>query len=274
MRADRALTARGLARSRTHAQSLISSGKVLLHGLPVARASQNVEDGDSLALSDDGDRYVSRAASKLVGALDAFPGCVVAGRRCLDAGASTGGFTQVLLERGAEGVLALDVGHGQMAALLRDDPRVTAREGVNVRDLEPPTPGEFVSLVVADLSFISLTLVVGALASWLSPGGDAVLLVKPQFEVGAARLGKRGVVRDPSARAEAVTRVAEAMAEAGLDVVDVSRSVVSGADGNVEFFLWGVKSWQAGEGAAEHRPHPLDGETLRRAITREVEQSS
>jgi 23S rRNA (cytidine1920-2'-O)/16S rRNA (cytidine1409-2'-O)-methyltransferase len=251
---------------------LISAGHVFLDGAPVARASTEVTDGQSLTLSLNADRYVSRAAYKLLGALDVFEpkGCVVIGRRCLDAGASTGGFTQVLLERGAEHVLALDVGHGQLAASVRNDPRVSIREGVNVRDLASPRPGEEVGLIVADLSFISLTLVMEPLAAWLEKGGDAVLMVKPQFEVGANRLGRGGIVRDDDARALAITGVAEAAMGAGLGIVDVARSVMSGANGNVEFFLWGHKSWQAGEGAADTRPYPMEAETLREAIAREV----
>ena len=278
MRVDRALAARGLARSRTHAQSLIADGLVLLDGRPVDRASVDVGPDQILSLRDGGDRYVSRGAHKLLGALDAFGDpeafgdpLVVAGRRCLDAGASTGGFTQVLLERGASHVLALDVGRGQLSPVIAAEPRVEAREGVNVRDLEPPGPGEVVGLVVADLSFISLRLVVQPLAAWLGGGGDAVLLVKPQFEVGAGRLGRGGVVRDESARAEAVAQVADAVVTAGLGIRGVARSVVSGAHGNVEFFLWGSKTWQAGdETSPQGRSHTLDGSALRRAIDQEV----
>ncbi len=276
MRVDRALAVRGLVRSRTHAQALISAGHVLLDGRPVMRAAMEVTEGQSLVLSAGADRYVSRGAHKLIGALDSFEprGCVVTGRRCLDAGASTGGFTQVLLERGAERVLALDVGHGQLVSPLREDPRVTFREGENVRDLKPPPKEEGVGLIVADLSFISLVLVVKPLVSWLDPGGDAVLLVKPQFEVGADRLGRGGIVRSVNARAAAVAGVAQAVISAGLGILDVARSVVSGADGNVEFFVWGHKSWQAGDGAATSgRPHPLDAEALQAAIAREVGES-
>jgi len=220
--------------------------------------------------------WVSRGAHKLIGALDAFAarGLAVAGRACLDAGASTGGFTQVLLERGAASVLAIDVGHGQMARAIAADPRVTAREGVNVRDLEPPGGAEGteragVDLIVADLSFISLTLAVEPLAAWLRPDGDMVLMVKPQFEVGAGRLGRGGVVRRPEEMVSAVASVARAMASAGFGIADVSRSLVSGPRGTVEFFVWGRRTWQAG-GEAQ----PLGERALMDVIEREVGESA
>ncbi len=257
-----------MARSRGRAHDLIVEGSVSVEGVLVTKASTAVEDHQDIVVLGKGDVYVSRAACKLLGALDAFgtDGLDVDGKRCLDAGASTGGFTQVLLERGASHVLALDVGHGQMAPVVRDDPRVTLREGVNVRDLSPPR-GPGVGLVVADLSFISLTLVVRTLAPWLDPGGDALLLVKPQFEVGAGHV-KGGIVSSPDRRVAAIEAVARAAEEAGLSIAGIRRSVVSGADGNVEFFLWGVKTWQA-KGAAEERPH-LDGEAFDLEISREV----
>ncbi len=267
MRLDRALAARGLARSRTQAQALIAAGHILVDGTVARRASQDVLDGSRLEVADAADSYVSRGAYKLAGALDAFAprGLAVAGRSCLDAGASTGGFTQVLLERGAAAVLALDVGHGQLADAIAADPRVTSREGVNVRYLDPPGPGGRADLVVGDLSFISLTHVVAPLAAWLADDGDMLLMVKPQFEVGAGRLGRGGVVRDPGAMADAVATVAGAMRDAGLSVLGISRSVVSGPGGTVEFFVWGRRTWQAGTGTPA-----LVGEDLERAIDREV----
>lgn len=270
MRLDRALVARGLARSRARAQGLVTGGSVSVDGAIVAKPAARVGDEQEVVVLGGEDGYVSRAACKLVGALEAFEslGLHVADRRCLDAGASTGGFTQVLLMRGASHILALDVGHGQMAAAIRDDPRVTLREGVNVRTLLPPE-GNGIGLLVADLSFISLTLVLGALAPWVEPGGDALLLVKPQFETGPGRL-KGGIVRDPREWTRAVEAVAEAAGRAGLDILGVQRSVVSGTDGNVEFFLWGAKTWQAGEGVVDPRPRPLDEEALRETIAREV----
>ncbi len=267
MRLDRALAARGIARSRTHAQALIAAGSVMVGGTIVRRSSRELTDDVDITLAPTADTYVSRGAHKLNGALDAFGarGLVVEGRACLDAGASTGGFTQVLLERGAASVLAIDVGHGQMAPAIASDFRVTSREGVNVRGLEPPTAGVAVELIVADLSFISLTLAVEPLAAWLHPDGDMVLMVKPQFEVGASRLGRGGVVRDPDDMADAVTSVARSMTSAGLGIADVSRSVMSGPRGTVEFFVWGRRTWQAG-GEAQ----PLDERTLTQTIAREV----
>ena len=276
MRLDRALAARGLARSRTHAQALIAAGSVLVDGVVSRRSSLEVNEGAEISLAPTADAYVSRGAHKLIGALDAFAarGLTVAGRACLDAGASTGGFTQVLLERGAARVLAIDVGHGQMATSIAADPRVTSREGVNVRDLEPPghgtgVGGTGVDLIVADLSFISLTLAVEPLAAWLRPDGDMVLMVKPQFEVGAGRLGRGGVVRRPEDKTDAVASVARSMAAAGFGIADVSRSLVSGPRGTVEFFVWGRRTWQAGG-----EVQPLDDQGLRNAIEREVEESA
>ena len=182
--------------------------------------------------------YASRGGRKLAGALAAWAGLRVTGRRCLDAGASTGGFTDVLLRAGAAQVVAVDVGYGQLAWRLRSDPRVTVLDRVNVRQLAPeqvaPPPG----LVTADLSFISLTLVLPALTTCASPDADFVLLVKPQFEVGKGRVGAGGVVRDPQLRAAAVDRVASAAAGLGLGAAGITASPLPGPAGNVEYFLW------------------------------------
>jgi len=182
--------------------------------------------------------YVSRGGRKLAGALASFADLAVEGRRCLDAGASTGGFTDVLLRAGAAHVVAADVGYGQLAWSLRSDPRVTALDRVNVRELRPeqvaPAPG----LVTADLSFISLALVLPALVACAAPDADFVLLVKPQFEVGKGKVGAGGVVRDPQLRAESAAAVAAAAAEAGLGVRGVTASPLPGPSGNVEYFLW------------------------------------
>jgi len=185
-----------------------------------------------------GPDYASRGGRKLEGALAAFADLAVAGRRCLDAGASTGGFTDVLLRAGAAQVVAVDVGYGQLAWSLRSDPRVTVLDRVNVRQLTPkqvaPAPG----LVTADLSFISLTLVLPALAACAAPDADFVLLVKPQFEVGKGNVGAGGVVRDPALRAAAVESVAAAGLQAGLGVAGIVASPLPGPSGNVEYFLW------------------------------------
>jgi 23S rRNA (cytidine1920-2'-O)/16S rRNA (cytidine1409-2'-O)-methyltransferase len=187
-----------------------------------------------------GKEYVSRGGHKLAGALAAFEprGLVVAGRRCLDAGASTGGFTDVLLRHGAQEVVAVDVGYGQLAWRLRQDERVDVRDRTNVRDLDLEAIGAPVDLVVGDLSFISLTMVLDPLVSVTSQEGDLLLMVKPQFEVGRSRVGKGGVVRDAGHRADAVETVAAAGAELGWGARDVTVSPLPGPSGNVEYFVW------------------------------------
>jgi 23S rRNA (cytidine1920-2'-O)/16S rRNA (cytidine1409-2'-O)-methyltransferase len=239
VRLDQALVARGLARSRTHAASLISEGKVSSGGQVLAKASLQIDDGRDLAVEHDAqDVYASRAGHKLAGALDAFPAITVQGKRCLDAGASTGGFTDVLLRRGAAHVVAVDVGHGQLVPHLRNDPRVAVHEGMNVRYMAPEHIGGTCTLTVADLSFISLTLVVRPLADCTEPGGDLVLMVKPQFEIGKDRLGRTGVVTSERERRLAVEKVATAALDAGLDLCGLAVSPLPGQDGNVEYFLW------------------------------------
>lgn len=273
MRLDRAVAARGLARSRSHAHDLITTGNVLVDGAHERRPSRDVDDDAVIALAEGVDPYVSRAAHKLVGALDDFEalGLNVAGRRAVDAGASTGGFTQVLLERGVAHVTAIDVGHDQLAPVVRSDPRVTVIEGMNVRDLEPTSPGAGADLIVADLSFISLTLVLAPLAAMAAAEGDLVLLVKPQFEVGRRRLDKNGVVTSLRDRAAAVTKVCEAAKGQGLEIVALRPSILPGPSGNVEFFLWVRRSWQA-RGVAEQPA--LDEEALAKAIAAIVERRS
>lgn len=240
-RVDAALVRDGLARSRRHAAELVAAGRVTVAGRAVLRPATPVPDGEHPVVAPDAgadDGWASRGAHKLLGALAAFPGVVVADRVCLDAGASTGGFTDVLLHRGAARVVAVDVGHDQMVARLRDDPRVELREGVNVRHLVAGDVDPAPELVVADLSFISLALVLPALAAVAVPDADLVLMVKPQFEVGRERLGSGGVVRSSQQRAEAVLGVAQAAAADGLGVVGVARSPLPGPSGNVEYFLW------------------------------------
>lgn len=230
----------------------------------MTRAAFDVDDDAELVVTDDG--YVSRAAHKLIGALDACApyGLDVAGRRALDAGASTGGFTQVLLERGVRHVTAIDVGHGQLAPQVAQDPRVTAIEGKNIRDLaSADLPGP-VDLVVADLSFISLTLVTRPLCRALA-SGDLVLMVKPQFEVGKERLGAGGVVTRPDDHARAVSGVAESLIAEGAVIHRVERSRLPGLTGNVEFFIWASLAWQASDGGGDERPQ-LSGAALAVAI--------
>jgi 23S rRNA (cytidine1920-2'-O)/16S rRNA (cytidine1409-2'-O)-methyltransferase len=239
-RLDAELVRRGLARSREHARALVDAGRVRVGGIVATKAATGVDEAASVVVSTDTEdpRYVSRGAIKLAGALDALGGPDVDGRRCLDAGASTGGFTDVLLRRGAREVVAVDVGYGQLAWRLRSDPRVIVLDRVNVRQLTPEQVAPAPSLVTADLSFISLTLVLPALINCASPDADFVLMVKPQFEVGKGRVGAGGVVRDPGLRAAAVARVAAAAAESGLGVAGISASPLPGPAGNVEYFLW------------------------------------
>ncbi|WP_277959001.1 TlyA family RNA methyltransferase [Frigoribacterium faeni] len=237
-RLDSVLARRGLARSRTHAARLLSDGLVTVNGVGVVKASARVGESDDVAVAGL-DHYVSRAAHKLLGALDAFR-VDPTGRTALDVGASTGGFTQVLLERGAEHVVALDVGHGQLANPVRFDPRVTIVEGENARYLTAErfaaltTRASSVSLVVADVSFISLTMVLPALVGSVGVDNDFVLLIKPQFEVG--RQGVReGLVLDPVLRNEAVTTVLWAAHDLGLGTAGLISSPIVGGSGNREY---------------------------------------
>ncbi|MFM6974259.1 MAG: TlyA family RNA methyltransferase, partial [Agromyces sp.] len=240
-RLDAALAERGLARSRSHAQQLIADGAVTVNGVPVIKASHPVSEHDELRVSAD-DHYVSRAAAKLIAALDAFP-VPVDGVFALDAGASTGGFTQVLLERGARSVLALDVGHGQLAPSIRNDDRVIVVEGENVRSLDATRVRhlsggtELPRLVVADLSFISLELVLPALVSASTADAEFVVLIKPQFEVGRGGI-REGIVRDADARADAVERVLWSAHDLGLRTAGLERSPLLGGHGNIEILAW------------------------------------
>lgn len=237
-RLDAELVRRHLARSREHARELIDAGAVRVRGAVAAKAATQVEDADPIVVDESADDpYVSRGAHKLLGALAAFPEVEVADRLCLDAGASTGGFTQVLLERGAQRVLAVDVGYGQLAWSVRTDPRVEVVERTNVRTLTADTVAFRPSLIVADLSFISLTVVLPALVEVALPGSDLLLMVKPQFEVGRESVGD-GVVRDPDLRAGSVLAVARRAVELGLTVRGVEASPLPGPSGNVEYFLW------------------------------------
>jgi 23S rRNA (cytidine1920-2'-O)/16S rRNA (cytidine1409-2'-O)-methyltransferase len=237
-RLDAELVRRGLARSREQAAELVDAGRVQVRGVPARKAAAMVDPADAVRVVGDTVEYVSRGGHKLAGALAAFEGLAVTGRRCLDAGASTGGFTDVLLRAGAAEVVAVDVGYGQLAWSLRTDPRVRVLERTNVRTLSAEMVGGPVELTVADLSFISLRLVLPALAGCTAAEGDLALMVKPQFEVGKERVGAGGVVRDPALRAEAVLDVAEAARACGLGVAGVAASPLPGPSGNVEFFLW------------------------------------
>ncbi|GAA5037423.1 TlyA family RNA methyltransferase [Microbacterium fluvii] len=239
-RLDAALAARGLARSRTQAQALITQGLVTVDGMPVVKASAQVAD-DALIEVAAADHYVSRAAHKLIAGLDAF-GVAPRGRLALDMGASTGGFTQVLRERGADRVIAVDVGHGQLAPEIAGDDRVISVEGLNVRYLTPESLAAASGiaaapeLVTGDLSFISLTHVLPAAAAVAAPAADLVLLVKPQFEVGRTAV-KGGLVTDAAARSDAVATVLWAAWDAGLGTLGVIASPLAGTHGNAEFVV-------------------------------------
>jgi len=259
-RLDSELVRRGLADSREQAVELVSAGRVRVGGAAATKAATAVGPGTALAVEappDGSPRYASRGGHKLAGALDAFApsGLAVAGRHCLDAGASTGGFTDVLLRRGAASVLAVDVGYGQLVWALRTDPRVRVLDRTNVRALDPAAIDVPPELVVADLSFISLGLVLPALRRCAKATADLVVLVKPQFEVGRDALGAGGVVRDPALRAAAVAGVAEQVRGAGLGTAGVTASPLPGPAGNVEYFLW----LRADAG-------PLDAAELARAV--------
>jgi 23S rRNA (cytidine1920-2'-O)/16S rRNA (cytidine1409-2'-O)-methyltransferase len=238
-RLDAELVRRGLARSREHAVSLIAEGRVAVSGRAATKAATGVEPGTPVVVRTDPDEpsWVSRGAHKLLGALDALP-VAVEGRRALDAGASTGGFTEVLLSRGVAEVVAVDVGYGELAWSLRTDDRVRVVERTNVRTLTPEAIDGPVDLVVADLSFISLRLVLPALIGCANDDADQLLMVKPQFEVGRERLGAGGVVRDPEHRVQAVLDVARAAADLGWGTAGVVASPLPGPAGNVEFFVW------------------------------------
>jgi 23S rRNA (cytidine1920-2'-O)/16S rRNA (cytidine1409-2'-O)-methyltransferase len=253
-RLDAELVRRGLARSREDAVSLIAEGRVLVSGSAATKPATGVEAGTPVVVRTDPDepRWVSRGAHKLLGALTAFP-VEVADRRALDAGASTGGFTEVLLSRGVREVVAVDVGYGELAWSLRTDDRVAVHERTNVRDLQPEAIGGPVDLVVADLSFISLRLVLPALVGCTTTGADLLPMVKPQFEVGRDRLGAGGVVRDPALRADAVLTVARAAADLGWGTAGVVASPLPGPAGNVEFFLWLRRDAPAPEPATVER---------------------
>lgn len=238
-RLDQALAARGLARSRTLAASWIRDGRVSVNGTVCAKPSHQVTERDAVDIAASAeDEYVSRAGHKLVGALDTFTEIDPSGLRCLDAGASTGGFTDVLLRRGAREVVSVDVGHDQLVPQLRRDERVRVFEGLNVRHMTSEDIGGPADLTVCDLSFISLTLVTRALAEATEPGGDVLFMVKPQFEVGAHNISRTGVVTSERERARAVEGVVAAAERVGLHVKGRVESPLPGQDGNVEFFVW------------------------------------
>ena len=237
MRIDRLLVERGLVPNRELARRLVMAGEVLVGDRPVTKPGAEVADDAALRLRTPASPYASRGGEKLAGALDAF-GLDPTGLLALDVGASTGGFTDCLLRRGARGVIAVDVGYGQLAWKLQQDPRVTVIDRTNARHLEPGQLPEPADLATVDVSFISLAKVLPAVSACVRTGGSIVALVKPQFEVGRSRVGKGGVVRDDAARADAVAAVRAAAEALGLTVRGEAESVLPGPKGNREVFLW------------------------------------
>lgn len=238
LRLDQALVARGLCDSREQAKRLVLAGEVVVENCPNPKPGMNVADDQEIVVKER-PRYVGRGGLKLEGALEAF-GIDPAGKVALDIGASTGGFTDCLLQRGATKVFAFDVGTNQLAWKIRSDERVVSREGFNARYLEPAdVDHEAIDLIVIDVSFISLEKILPAAFSVLRPGGDLVCLIKPQFELRREQVGKGGIVRDPELREEAVNRIRNFVTtELAKDWRDLTESPISGTDGNVEFLAW------------------------------------
>ena len=266
-RLDRELVRRELARSRGHASELITAGRVLVGGIAASKGTTMVERSAPIVVKEPADGevdYVSRGGHKLAGAIEHFSklGLDVARRHALDAGASTGGFTDVLLRANVSHVVAADVGYGQLAWSLQQDERVTVLDRTNIRSITSDDLPYAPDLVVSDLSFISLKTVLPALAGCSADGADLLLMVKPQFEVGKERLGSGGVVKSPQLRVEAVVSVAHSAQELGLSIRDVVASPLPGPSGNVEYFLWLRKYSEPGTG--------LSGEGLEAAVERAV----
>lgn len=239
-RLDAALVAMGLVESRSKAQRLIRSGKVIVDGVTAVKPAMSIAAASDITV-DKGDDYVSRGAYKLVGAFDVFhadglPDPVDC--RCLDIGASTGGFCDVLLRRGAASVVALDVGHGQLDPRIATDPRVIEMSGVNIRDVEADDLPYRPNMIVSDVSFISLTYVIPVIARIAADGCHVILLVKPQFEVGKGHLGKGGIVDDPDLRQLALHEVVQCALQHGMDVIATAPSPIEGTHGNAEFLLY------------------------------------
>jgi 23S rRNA (cytidine1920-2'-O)/16S rRNA (cytidine1409-2'-O)-methyltransferase len=235
-RLDVALVDRGLAPSRERARALILAGQVTVNGTVISKAGTAIALDAQVDLTAPDHPYVGRGGVKLAHALEVF-GIEVAGRRALDIGASTGGFTDALLQRGAASVIALDVGRGQLDWRLRTDPRVLVREGVNARALVPGDLPHPVEIVVIDVSFISLRHILTPLPALLTAGGDIVALVKPQFEAGREEVGKRGLVTDPAVHESVLARVTAEAAANRLERIAMTPSPITGATGNQEFFL-------------------------------------
>ncbi len=243
VRLDALLLERGLAPSRERARALVLAGQVRVNGTVVSKAGTAVKPDAEVALVQPDHPYVGRGGLKLAHALEAWL-LPVEGRDALDIGASTGGFTDVLLRRGARSVIALDVGHGQLDWRLRNDPRVVVLEGVNARALTPSALPHLVDIVTIDVSFISLRLVLPPVPALLRPDGDVVALIKPQFEAGRAEVGRKGLVTDPAVHDRVLAEIAEAAAAAGLRRIGTTPSPITGATGNQEFLV----HFRVGEG--------------------------
>lgn len=260
-RLDAELVRRKIARSREHAVEMIKDGRVVVGGFPATKPATVVEPDASIKVEEsEDDGWASRGAHKLLGALAAFEplGLAVAGKKALDAGASTGGFTDVLLRRDASEVVAVDVGYGQLTWRLQNDDRVRVLDRTNIRHLTPEMCGGACDLMVGDLSFISLRLTLPAIAASLREGADLLPMVKPQFEVGKDRLGQGGVVRSPQLRAGVTREVAEFAVTLGLSCKAVVASPLPGPSGNVEYFLWLVKDGGAAAPAGEELAEMID----------------
>lgn len=243
-RLDAELVRRKIARSREHAVDMIKEGRVFVGGIPAKKPASVVEPEVSIRVEEsEDDGWASRGAHKLLGALAAFEaqGLTIDGKKALDAGASTGGFTDVLLRRGAREVVAVDVGYGQLIWRLQSDERVTIVDRTNIREITPEMCGGPCDLMVGDLSFISLRLTLPAIAESMSEGADLLPMVKPQFEVGKDRLGQGGVVRSTELRTEVTREIAEFALTLGLSCRGAVASPLPGPSGNVEYFLWLVK---------------------------------
>lgn len=236
-RLDVELVRRGLVESRREAHDVLEAGRVLVSGAPALKLARLVGDDEPIVIVGPPKKFVSRGGEKLAGALDAFD-IDVSGLRVIDIGASTGGFSDCVLQRGAAHVVALDVGHGQLHPKLRDDPRVTVIERTNIRHADLAELGAPFDLVVADLSFISLTVVAQPLVAAAGPGGQMVLLIKPQFEAGKADVSKgKGIITDPDLHERACTDVAAALTACGAQVIGQIESPIKGGQGNVEFLV-------------------------------------
>ena len=240
LRLDRLLVVRGLSGSRERAQAMIVAGQVLVNGQKMDKAGALIPEDSEIRVLGESLPYVSRGGLKLEAALKEFR-IVVAGKIALDVGASTGGFTDCLLQSGVKKVYAVDVGYGQMAWKLRQDARVVTIERTNIREIDPSLLPEPIDIAVADVSFISLEKVVPGILQFLKPGGEIIALIKPQFEVGRGQVGKGGIVRDAAARTAAVNRIADYFRGLGLEVKGVMPSPITGQDGNVEYLIHALR---------------------------------